>query len=87
MGWLLGTGIGLMLGGPLGAIVGGALQHLLSRGAQSPTTGHRTAPRQEQVFMPLPGFQWVTPTSCGWLCIMRMNASYRGYKSSPPQWK
>ena len=51
MGWLLGAGFGFMLGGPLGAVVGGALQHVLSRGTQRSSTGHVTAPEQEQVFI------------------------------------
>ena len=40
-----------MLGGPLGAVVGGALQHVLSRGTQTLSTGEVTAPNQEQVFI------------------------------------
>ena len=51
MGWLLGAGIGLMFGGPLGAVVGGALQHIMSKGGKPPSSGHVTAPRQEQVFI------------------------------------
>ena len=51
MGWLLGAGIGFMFGGPLGAVVGGALQHVMSKGAQAPSTGRATAHRQEQVFI------------------------------------
>ncbi len=51
MGWLLGAGFGFMLGGPLGAVVGGALQHVLSRRTQRSSTGHVTAPEQEQVFI------------------------------------
>ncbi len=51
MGWLLGAGIGFMFGGPFGAVVGGALQHVMSRGAQVPSTGRATAHKQEQVFI------------------------------------
>ena len=35
----------------MGAVVGGALQHVVSRGMQPPTTGRVTGPRQEQGFI------------------------------------